>query len=127
MLICSLQFFFYPFNHPDICWKPLYTIQLLFCQPFKSIGDRYYKSPFILPVPNRLLRQNDEGNSTARINQYQNGFIYDKLYKRRRSGIYLTVMKDHQEDTDYCFMEKLLPWSEHLPEICRSKTKTTNV
>ena len=39
----------------------------------------------------------------------------------------LTVMKDHQEDTDYCFMEELLPWSEQLPEICRSKTKTTNV
>ena len=39
----------------------------------------------------------------------------------------LTVMKDHQEDTDYRFMEELLPWSEQLPEICRSKTKTTNV
>ena len=39
----------------------------------------------------------------------------------------LTVMKDHQEDTDYRFMEDLLPWSEQLPEICRSKTKTTNV
>ena len=39
----------------------------------------------------------------------------------------LTVMKDHQEDTDCRFMEDLLPWSEQLPEICRSKTKTTNV
>ena len=39
----------------------------------------------------------------------------------------LTVMKDHQEDTDYRFMEDLLPWSEQLPEICRSKTKTINV
>ena len=39
----------------------------------------------------------------------------------------LTVMKDHQEDTDYRFMEDLLPWSGQLPEICRSKTKTTNV
>ena len=39
----------------------------------------------------------------------------------------LTVMKDHQEDTDYRFMEELLPWSEQLPEICKSKTKTTNV
>lgn len=39
----------------------------------------------------------------------------------------LTVMKDHQEDTDYRFMEELPPWSEQLPEICKSKTKTTNV
>lgn len=39
----------------------------------------------------------------------------------------LTVMKEHQEDTDYRFMEELLPWSEQLPEICKSKTKTTNV
>ena len=39
----------------------------------------------------------------------------------------LTVMKDHQEDTDYRFMEELLPWSEQLMEICRSKTQTTNV
>ena len=39
----------------------------------------------------------------------------------------LTVMKDHQEDTDYCFIEDLLLCSEQLPEICRSKTKTTNV
>ena len=32
----------------------------------------------------------------------------------------LTVMKDHQEDTDYRFMEELLPWSDQLSEICRS-------
>ena len=30
-------------------------------------------------------------------------------------------------DTDYHFMEDLFPWSEQLTEICRSKTKTTNV
>ena len=28
----------------------------------------------------------------------------------------LIVMKDHQEDTDYRFMEDLLPWSGQLPE-----------
>ena len=39
----------------------------------------------------------------------------------------LTEMMEHEEDTDYRFMEDLLPWSEQLPEICRSKTKTTNV
>jgi len=39
----------------------------------------------------------------------------------------LTVLKDHQDDTDYSFIGKLLPWSEQLPEICRSKSKTTNL
>ena len=33
----------------------------------------------------------------------------------------LTVLKDHQDDTDYCFIEDLLPWSDQLPESCRSK------
>ena len=39
----------------------------------------------------------------------------------------LTVLKDHQDDTDYSFIEKLLPWSDQLPGICRSKSKTTNL
>lgn len=39
----------------------------------------------------------------------------------------LTVMKDYQEDTNYSFMEGLLPWSDQLLEIYRSRTKTTNV
>lgn len=43
------------------------------------------------------------------------------------SGIYPDRNEVPSEDMDYRFMEKLLPWSEQLPEICRSKTKTTNV
>ena len=40
----------------------------------------------------------------------------------------LTFLKDHQGDTDYrFFIEELLPWSEQLPEICRSKSETTNL
>ena len=39
----------------------------------------------------------------------------------------LTVLKDHQDDTDYRFIEDLLPWSDQLPEICRSKVKTTQL
>ena len=34
----------------------------------------------------------------------------------------LDVMKDHQEDTDYSFIEDLLPWSENLPDICLGKS-----
>ena len=39
----------------------------------------------------------------------------------------LIVLKDHQDDTDYRFIEDLLPWSDQLPEICRSKSKTTEL
>ena len=39
----------------------------------------------------------------------------------------LTVLKDHQEDKEYSFIDDILPWSEKLPEICRSKTKTINI
>ena len=39
----------------------------------------------------------------------------------------LTVLKNHQDDTDYSFIEELLPWFDRLPEICRSKSKTANV
>ena len=35
----------------------------------------------------------------------------------------LTEMMEHEEETDYGFIDKLLPWSEELPEICRIKTK----
>ena len=39
----------------------------------------------------------------------------------------LTVLKDHQDDTDYSFIEELLPWSDQLPKICQNKSKTTNM
>ena len=35
----------------------------------------------------------------------------------------LTEMMKHEEETDYGFIDKLLPWSDELPEICRIKTK----
>ena len=39
----------------------------------------------------------------------------------------LTVLKDHQDDKEYSFINDILLWSEKLPEICRSKAKTTNI
>ena len=39
----------------------------------------------------------------------------------------LTVLKDHQDDREYSFINDILPWSEKLPAICRSKTKATNI
>ena len=51
----------------------------------------------------------------------------NNLNSFRYSTYILTVLKDHQDDTDYGFIDELLPWSEQLPEIYRSKSKTTNV
>lgn len=39
----------------------------------------------------------------------------------------LTVLKDHQDDKEYSFINDILLWSEKLPKICRSKAKTTNI
>ena len=39
----------------------------------------------------------------------------------------LTVLKDHQDDREYSFIDDILPWSEKLSAICRSKTKATNI
>ncbi len=36
----------------------------------------------------------------------------------------LTEMLEHEDDTEYSFIDELLPWSESIPEIC--KVKKTN-
>lgn len=33
----------------------------------------------------------------------------------------LEELKEHQDDTDWSFIDVLLPWSARLPEICRVK------
>ena len=35
----------------------------------------------------------------------------------------LTEMMEHEEDTDYCFIDDLLPWSDSIPDICKMKKK----
>ena len=35
----------------------------------------------------------------------------------------LTQMMDHEDETDYSFIDRLLPWSDDIPEICRIKKK----
>mgnify|MGYP002648755390 CR=1 FL=1 len=35
----------------------------------------------------------------------------------------LTEMMEHEEDTDYCFIDNLLPWSDFIPDICKMKNK----
>ena len=75
----------------------------------------------------KLIDSIDGAQSSAIIYSITETAKANNLNPFRYLEYILTVMKDHQEDTDYCFMEELLPWSEQLPEICISKTKTTNV
>ena len=35
----------------------------------------------------------------------------------------LTEMMEHEEDTDYSFIDDLLPWSKSIPDICKMKNK----
>ena len=37
----------------------------------------------------------------------------------------LTVLPEHMDDTDYKFIDDLLPWSENLPEECKKSPKST--
>ena len=75
----------------------------------------------------KLIDSIDGAKSSAIIYSITETAKANNLNPFRYLEYILTVMKDHQEDTDYCFMEELLPLSEQIPEICRSKTKTTNV
>lgn len=75
----------------------------------------------------KLIDSIDGAKSSAIVYSITETAKANNLNPFRYLEYVLTVMKDHQEDTDYRFMEDLLPWSGQLPEICRSKTKTTNV
>ena len=75
----------------------------------------------------KLIDSIDGAQSSAIIYSITETAKANNLNPFRYLKYILTVMKEHQEDTDYRFMEELLPWSEQLPEICKSKTKTTNV
>lgn len=75
----------------------------------------------------KLIDSIDGAQSSAIIYSITETAKANNLNPFRYLEYILTVMKEHQEDTDYRFMEELLPWSEQLPEICKSKTKTTNV
>ena len=35
----------------------------------------------------------------------------------------LTEMMEHEEDTDYGFLDDLLRWSESIPDICKIQSK----
>ena len=69
----------------------------------------------------------DGAKSSAIIYSITETAKANNLNPFRNLDYVLAVLKDHQDDTDYRFIEELLPWSDQLPEICRSKSKTTNL
>ena len=71
----------------------------------------------------KLIDSIDGAKSSAIVYSITETAKANNLNPFRYLEYVLTVMKDHQEDTDYRFMEDLLPWSGQLPEICRSKQK----
>ena len=75
----------------------------------------------------KLIDSIDGAKSSAIIYSITETAKADNLNPFRYLAHVLTVLKDHQDDTDYSFIEELLPWSDQLPEICRSKSKSTNV
>ena len=75
----------------------------------------------------KLIDSIDGAKSSAIVYSIAETVKANNLNPFRYLEYVLTGMKDQQEDTDYLFMEDLLLCSGQLPEICRSKTKATNV
>ncbi len=75
----------------------------------------------------KLIDSIDGAKSSAIIYSITETAKANNLNPFRYLAHVLTVLKDHLDDTDYSFIEELLPWSDQLPEICRSKSKSTNV
>lgn len=75
----------------------------------------------------KLIDSLDGANASAIIYSITETAKANNLNPFRYLEYILTVLKDHQEDKEYSFIDDILPWSEKLPEICRSKAKTTNI
>lgn len=75
----------------------------------------------------KLIDSLDGANASAIIYSITETAKVNNLNPFRYLEYVLTVLKDHQDDRDYGFIDDILPWSEKLPEICRNKAKTTNI
>ena len=71
----------------------------------------------------KLIDSIDGAKSSAIIYSITETAKANNLNPFRYLDHVLTVLKDHQDDTDYSFIEKLLPWSGQLPEICGASQK----
>lgn len=72
----------------------------------------------------KLIDSIDGAKSSAIIYSITETAKENNLNPFRYLDHVLTVLKDHQDDTDYSFIEELLPWSEQLPEICETVKKS---
>lgn len=67
----------------------------------------------------KLIDTIDGAKSSAIIYSIVETAKTNNLHSFRYLEHVLTVMANHQEDTNTDFIEELMPWSETLPEICR--------
>ena len=70
----------------------------------------------------KLIDSIDGAKSSAIIYSIAETAKANNLNPFRYLEYVLTVLKDHQGDTNYSLIEELLPWSDQLPQICRSRT-----
>ena len=75
----------------------------------------------------KLIDSLDGANASAIIYSITETAKANNLNPFRYLEHVLTVLKDHQDDREYSFIDDIQPWSEKLPAICRSKTKATNI
>ena len=75
----------------------------------------------------KLIDSLDGANASAIIYSITETAKANNLNPFRYLEYILTVLKDHQDDREYSFIDDILPWSKKLPEICRSKAKATNI
>ena len=75
----------------------------------------------------KLIDSLDGANASAIIYSITETAKANNLNPFRYLEYVLTVLKDHQDDREYSFIDDILPWSKKLPEICRSKAKATNI
>ena len=75
----------------------------------------------------KLIDSLDGANASAIIYSITETAKTNNLNPFRYLEYVLTVLKDHQDDREYSFIDDILPWSKKLPEICRSKAKATNI
>lgn len=75
----------------------------------------------------KLINSLDGANASAIIYSITETAKANNLNPSQYLEHVLTVLKDHQDDREYSFIDDILSWSEKLPEICRSKAKATNI
>lgn len=72
-----------------------------------------------------------ESVSSSFLSREASALVYSIVETAKANGLnpfrylefLLTEMMEHEEDTDYCFIDDLLPWLDSIPDICKMKNK----